>query len=227
MAGSGNGFLARICDACLEAIPVDGAAVTVMNGTGEWGIAYSSDDVVSCLEEAGFTLGEGPCLDAFEEHGPVLIGNLSREAIGRWPWYSAAAAEAGYKSVFAFPLQLGALAVGVMALYGAAPTRLDEKQLSLSLQMADAATLGLLDIVGHASPDGQQTPLGGDDTLPDPGFYQAEVYQASGMIMMQLDVPIADAMARLRAFAFSHERSVADVARDVLLRRLRFAADGE
>lgn len=48
------------------------------------------------------------------------------------------------------------------------------------------------------------------------------VHQASGMVAAQLDIGVGEALVRLRAYAFSHDRLVADVARDVVGHRLRF-----
>jgi hypothetical protein len=42
------------------------------------------------------------------------------------------------------------------------------------------------------------------------------------MVSVQLGVPIAEALIRLRARAFSTGRSVSDVADDVVARRFRF-----
>ena len=47
-----------------------------------------------------------------------------------------------------------------------------------------------------------------------------EVHQASGMLMVQLGIPIADALVVLRARAYADSRHLADVARDVVARRL-------
>jgi AmiR/NasT family two-component response regulator len=52
--------------------------------------------------------------------------------------------------------------------------------------------------------------------------YRAEVHQATGMVSVQLDVSQAVALVRLRAYAFSEHRPLADVAADVVARRMRF-----
>ena len=54
-----------------------------------------------------------------------------------------------------------------------------------------------------------------------------EVYQATGMVMAQLDVPAEAALSRLRAYAFVHDRTIDDIARDVVARRLRFRDEKE
>lgn len=54
---------------------------------------------------------------------------------------------------------------------------------------------------------------------------RAEVSQATGMLMAQLDVAPAEALVRLRAHAYAAGRSASDVARDILDRRLRLEVD--
>jgi len=50
----------------------------------------------------------------------------------------------------------------------------------------------------------------------------AVVHQATGIVKVQLGVNIAEALVRLRAHAYAAGRSIEDVARDVVGRRLRF-----
>jgi hypothetical protein len=68
--------------------------------------------------------------------------------------------------------------------------------------------------------------LGAD--LEAGGNFRFVVHQAAGMVAVQLGVPVADALVHLRARAFSSDRPVADVADDVINRRLRFSPpDGD
>jgi len=54
---------------------------------------------------------------------------------------------------------------------------------------------------------------------------RAEVSQATGMLLAQLEVEPAEAMVRVRAHAFATGRSATAVACDILDRRLRLQAD--
>ena len=47
------------------------------------------------------------------------------------------------------------------------------------------------------------------------------------MVSVQLDITAAEALARIRAHAFLHDRLLIDVARDVVGRRLTFTEDME
>ena len=44
-------------------------------------------------------------------------------------------------------------------------------------------------------------------------------------VAVQLDVNVGEALIRLRAYAFGHDRPLAEVAKDIVARRLRFDRD--
>jgi hypothetical protein len=52
--------------------------------------------------------------------------------------------------------------------------------------------------------------------------FQYVVHQAAGMVAAQLEVGVGVALLRLRAHAFAIDRPLAEVARDVVARKLRF-----
>jgi len=55
--------------------------------------------------------------------------------------------------------------------------------------------------------------------------HQVEIHPATGMVVAQLQISATDALARLRAHAFVHQRLLIDVCRDVVARRLVFTQD--
>jgi hypothetical protein len=83
------------------------------------------------------------------------------------------------------------------------------------LAFADIALHLLLDASSGISGSPGYRPL---DRLPD---RRAVVYQATGMISVQLGASLEEALARLRAYAFATSAAVSDVASDVVSRRLR------
>ncbi|MFI0487720.1 ANTAR domain-containing protein, partial [Actinomadura sp. 9N215] len=58
-----------------------------------------------------------------------------------------------------------------------------------------------------------------------PGEGRIEVYQATGMVAVQLGIGLQDAFAALRARAFTDGVPLARLARQVVDRRLRFHPD--
>jgi hypothetical protein len=120
-------------------------------------------------------------------------------------------------SMYAFPLQIGAIAVGVLDLYRADPIPLEPNDMTKMLAVADIVTMVLLS---------RSPPMDGAASTSDvwwtPSPSSREVHQATGMVVAQLAVPPSVAYLRLRAYAFTHDRRLTEVARDVINRRLRF-----
>src|ERR1700710_192925 len=89
-------LLRRICDGCLAQTTAEAIAVAVVNAHGHRGTAYASSPQASEIEDAGFVLGEGPCVDALMGNGPVLVDDLSRaEFRARWPAFTAVSDRVG------------------------------------------------------------------------------------------------------------------------------------
>jgi hypothetical protein len=130
----------------------------------------------------------------------------------------SAAAQAGIRAVFAFPLAVGAVRVGALDLYRIQAGELTDEQLAGALLAADAAAIALLSLDVDAADTFNGKAQEGTD-------FHLDVHRATGMVQEQLGVSTADALLRLRAKAFADERSISEVAADVIQRRLRF--DGE
>jgi hypothetical protein len=211
--------LRRICGAGATALTASDVGVSVVTGDGEWGFAIASSPLGQLLEELQFTLGEGPCVDAMATRLPVLVADLTGAAANRWPIYSSAVRERGVRSVFAFPLLAGSASVGVLDVFRGRPGALNEEEVAQSLTFAEIARTAVLDGQHEALVD--EMPDGFDES---PG-YRAEVFQAQGMVMVQLGVSLAEALLRLRAHAYGNGRTLADVARDVVARKLLFDQD--
>lgn len=209
--------LHRLCSAAMKALEVSGAGVSVMTDLGVRVLA-AAEGTSKGVVELQFSLGEGPCNDAFSTRRPILEGNLSL-ASSRWPAYSLAAHDYGVRAVFAFPLQVGAARLGVLDLYREQTGQLSADELSHALSFADVATTVLLDGQQQA-PEGLIV-YGLDDAVG----YHSEVHQAQGMVMVQVGSTLAEALALLRAYAYAQDRSLADVAGDIVLRRLRMDED--
>ncbi|HTA10909.1 MAG TPA: GAF and ANTAR domain-containing protein [Streptosporangiaceae bacterium] len=220
--GDGPVSVAAVCNAAALRLGVDGASVTAMSGMHAGEPLFASDELSALLEELQFTTGEGPGADEFTLGSPVLIPDLE-SAAARWPGFVPEAVAAGAQAMFALPLQAGAIRVGVLSLYRALPGPLSAGELADVLVFADIALQLLLDASAGISGSPGYRPLSG---LSD---RRAVVYQATGMISVQLGVSLGEALARLRAHAFAGSAALGDVAGDVVDRRLRFdpAADAD
>jgi ANTAR domain len=231
--------VADVCGVAVGSAGLSGAWVTATataTATGEQPdfVMCVTDSVCEELAELQLTLGEGPCHDVLVAAAPVLAAGLDdAESSRRWPAFTPAALDLGAEAVFAFPLIVGAILPGVMGTYRRSTGPLTSGQLGDLLLLADVATVLLLDAAaggiagadGAAAADGDEVWLDGQS--PDLALHRAEIDQATGMLTVQLGVTIAEAFARLRAYAYSQDRRLADVASDIVARRLRLPPDPE
>ncbi|WP_437085141.1 GAF and ANTAR domain-containing protein [Streptomyces sp. enrichment culture] len=218
MAGTaGIDTPAALCRACVELLDVTGASVSLGGDDDAQMLWWSSDPVAAQLAEGQYTLGDGPSRSALVLAAPVLAADLTDGVdVRRWPVFAQQAVALGVRAVFSLPLHSAGLAIGTLDLYRDRPGPLSERDRSFAFPAADAMTTALLALQARE-------PLG--DTaawLAAAESDHEEVHQATGMIMVLLDLNPPQALARLRAHAFTRGQSVTEAARDVLAGRVRF-----
>jgi len=213
-----------VCAASVTAVAVSGAGLTTATRAGPGHVMYATDELSEQLAELQLTLGEGPCPDASAAGGPVLASDLAATDVAvRWPGFAPAAQQVGAAAIFAFPLQIGAIRVGVLELYRNQPGPLSAGQLGDALVLADTAAVLLLEKQDRAAaPAGSLARLGGQP--PYLALHRAEIDQATGMLTEQLGVGIDEAFVRLRAYAYADDRRLTEVASDIVARRLRLGS---
>jgi hypothetical protein len=218
-AGSpdGSALALALVHQCAGALPVKGVGLALMTERGPAGTVAATDGAALTLEDLQFTLGEGPCIDASQSGRPVLQPDLAVTGPGRWPAFADGALNAGVAAVFAFPLRVGAIRVGVLDLYRETPGSLFPRELREALWFADAATLLLLYLQTRSA--GDEFSAAAVTVLDD----RAEVHQATGVVSVQARVGLAEALVLLRARAYAEQRPVSDVARDALAGRADFS----
>jgi ANTAR domain len=216
--GDASVSLAALCRAAAARLAVDGASVTAVGGPAVSEPLTATDELSARLEELLLTTGEGPGAEDFMFGSPMLIPDLA-PVTERWPGFVPAALAAGARALFAFPLQAGAIRAGMLLLYRARPGPLTSQQLADALVFADIALQLVLDFSAGIS--------GAADYRPFDGLSggRAEVYQATGMISVQLGVSLEDAFVRLRAHAFAAGTPLDDIADHVVKRLLRFTPE--
>jgi hypothetical protein len=213
----------RICELCVDALDVTGAGIALVTAAGHRGVVCATNDISATIEDLQLTLGEGPCVDAAVTGSPVLLadlGQLPDVAVERWPAFMEGAATAGVEALFAFPLRVGALSVGVLDLYRDQPGELSKDEMTGALVAADAAAMALL----YLDVEGAEAFA---DDHESRASYQLQVHQATGMVTAQAGVTIDQAFLMLRARAFAEGRPLAELAAEVVTRRVRFAAEDQ
>ena len=208
------------CEVAAAVAEVNGGWLSVMSDPARRALVHATSRRAAELDELQFTLGEGPCTDAFRSGRPVLVADLG--AAGwreRWPGFAIASVTVEAAAVFAFPLVLGAIRVGVLGLYRKTTGPLSPGALADVLVCADAALHLLLESRAGMNGDGDGRPRDGwsDD--------HAQVYQATGMVSAQRGVGPEEALALLRAHAFAQDLTLDEVAGAVVARRLRLGSE--
>jgi hypothetical protein len=204
-----GGHLRRLCAVAATTLSASGVGLSVLARDGVRAVSTGSDLASEKLEDLQFLLGEGPCVDALAARRPVLVADLDAAAHRRWPGYAPAAHDNGVRAVFAFPLQVGAARLGAMDVFRAVSGALSAAELRHALLFAEIAVTTLL--------DGQDRALDGAvGGLDDQITHSAALFQAQGMVMVQLDVSLTEALTRIRAHTFAENRPLNDVANDIV-----------
>ncbi|GAA3644979.1 GAF domain-containing protein [Nocardioides ginsengisoli] len=210
----------QLCIDCAQSLRLAGVGMTLTNAAGQQAVIGTSGAVASRLEEIQFDLGEGPSLDASRYDRTVGSDDLGDGVLLRWPAFAPAALAAGISAVTAVPLSVGGVRLGSLSMYRSAPGALDVQQQTAAQAYGGAAVVVLL----HLQDRIPSVDLIRDALHPDlgaPVAHRAEIHQATGFLSVKASVGMTEALLLLRAHAFAADRSLLDVARDVLAGRLR------
>ncbi|MDQ1511104.1 MAG: hypothetical protein QOG50_2948 [Actinomycetota bacterium] len=210
LAGAETDPQHALCVASAAAIGVAGAGVILMSGGRALGNVCVSDSMTAAAEEVQYTLGEGPCVDAFQTKAPVLAPDLAHSDGDRWPAFRIGAETAGVRAVFGFPLLIESVCFGALNLYHDHPGPLSDEQFADALAVAHVASRIVLGWQSVAGPGSLAWQL---EHVP---MHRAIVHQATGMVSVQAAVSIPDAVVMLRAYAFAEDRPISDVAAAVV-----------
>jgi GAF domain-containing protein/ANTAR domain-containing protein len=211
-------LLQRVCGAAAQTLSASGTAISMMTTDGNHEVGVASDAVSERLDELQFVLGEGPCQEAFDSRRPVLVPDVTT-AMTRWPVFAPALRDDHVEAVFAFPLQIGAVRLGVLGVFRDRPGALTSGELVDAFAFVEVTIDAVLDQHERTG-----TGDGGTD-LAEAVNDRASLFQAQGVVMVQLGVGIRESAARIRAHAYAYDRRLGDVARDVVTHRLIFKPD--
>jgi hypothetical protein len=203
-----------LCSRCRDLLFVTDVGISLVTATNV-GPLCASGARAEALEDAQFTLGEGPSFDAVSSGRAVIEEDVASALPARWPALASFARDAGVEGIFAFPIQIGAARLGVLTCY--------EKNAGAWSTDRYADALIACDVLSHVILAVQAKAPPGDlaEALRDAGSYRAEVHQASGMLSVQGTISVSEALVRLRSFAYATQRPIGDLASAVITRQLR------
>ena len=194
------------------------ASITRWLGNELSDLIYETGVSARALIDLPQTLGEGPTVLAAEERKIVLIADLTADPLAAlWLLFASEAKPHDVGAVYALPLQIGALALGVLTLHGPYPVSLEPAMMADILKRRDVISLALL------APAASAKEIDDWDGLLSRNY--AVINQAAGMVMAQLGSSMDEAVLRIRAHALGEGLSLTDVATKVVGRSLRFRPD--
>lgn len=209
---------AALSRAVVQVLPVEGAGMSILTGALRMPLGWSSA-AVKGAEELQTTLGEGPCLTAVQMQTSVVFD--ADDLAERWSLYSKELiGKTPFRAVAAIPLRVPGQGVfAALDLFTHDPKlagRVDLADIDQHVAAPAAALLTICidEIVDPEHPQGR------------PEWYQTaagrrhDVWVAIGMVMAHRPGLTRDALSLMRAHAYSHDRSLDDLAADIVARRL-------
>lgn len=200
----------------LNLLPVNGAAVSTLGEILGTETVSATDHQSARLDELQFDLGEGPCWEALHLMRPVLEPSL--RAVDRWPRFVEAIDRDAISSIFAFPVTLGPLRLGAVDLYSTHPTELNTDQTRKATALAEVIGKRLL----------RDALTGAESHDETSAHSRRTIHQATGVVLAQLSLTPEDAELMIQGHAFATNRSMMDVAGDIVAGTIIFVrgADG-
>lgn len=200
----------RLCEAGRQMLDGDGAAIVLTAPSDVRVITSSTDTTAATLEDLQDVVGQGPTVDALETQ-TVQVADFGAPDGTPWTLLDDRVDDAGFSGVLtAIPLVVEDQLIGVFSVHSR-ELRRAEPRIHRFLGAALAAAL-------------LEDPLSalGDAPGSDGWTTQAKVHQATGMVIAQVGVRPLDALALLRAQAFSTGATLLEVAEHVVDRQINF-----
>jgi GAF domain-containing protein len=187
---------------------VDGAGLLLMSEDGVLRYVAASDEPGRMLEALQEQFGEGPCVDAFLEDGPVLADDMAADP--RWPSVGPLAAGHGVRAVLGVPIDLREGPVGTLNVYAARPHRWDQADVA-AIQAYTRVIASLLRAAVRAHVSGKAA-----SQLQHALDSRSLIEQAKGVLMERRGLDQQAAFDLLRSRARSTRRRLDEVARQVV-----------
>ncbi|WP_199859208.1 GAF and ANTAR domain-containing protein [Frigoribacterium sp. CFBP 8751] len=206
-------LLQTLVDTTVDLFDVSAAGILLAEADGALDVVASTSESSYLIEVMQLDSEEGPCFDCYVTGASISVPDLGTVP-DRWLPFARAASEHGFASVFAIPLRLRAETIGTLNLLRRETGDLNPRDIRAAQALADVATIGILHErtvrEGDVVQKQLQTALG----------TRVVIEQAKGVVSETQRVSTDAAFDVLRRHARDHNARLADVARDVVERRL-------
>jgi GAF domain-containing protein len=206
-------LLSRLVTTSVEVLDVTAAGLLLLDRTGMLTPMASSNEDARLLELFQLQNEEGPCFESVRSGLVVSVPEVD-QTLDRWPRFSVAALERGFRSVHAVPLRLRDECIGGLNLFSGDQPPLRETDHRVAQALADVATIGILQQRSLASAsllaEQLQTALNS----------RIVIEQAKGALAETGRLQMGEAFGVLRAYARSSNQRLSSVAEQIVQRRL-------
>ncbi|MEU6311692.1 GAF and ANTAR domain-containing protein [Streptomyces sp. NPDC047014] len=207
-------LLRRLVDHCVRLTGMDAAGVMLANARGRLQSAVVTEERVELTEMFQAQADEGPCIDSYHTGDAVHADDLAASD-ERWPVFTPLARAAGFAAAHSFPLRLRGQNIGALNLLARTPTPLTPDDVRLLAALVHTATTSVV--------TWSREPLRPYDIVTRTQAAlsaKAVLDMATGMLAATAPLTMAEAGQRLRGYAASQHLRSADVAEDLVRRRL-------
>jgi GAF domain-containing protein len=200
--------LQRVIDATLAVFQVDGAGLALEHEDGSLRWVVVTDGAAELLEDTQRELGEGPGLAAYGDAVAVVVVDLATDR--RFARLAAVVTPRGLRGVLAVPVVVAGRPVGALSLYATEPRPWSAIDVAAVGAYAGVVAELLRASIALGARDAEVAELTRALTA------RVWVEQAKGALVATEGLDRAVASERLRTRAEASQRTVADVAREVV-----------
>ena len=206
----------RLAAAAARMLEVDGAGISLIDPEGRRVPLGASSEDAATAERLQFTTGDGPCMTAQETRQPVFA--VEEDLLRRWPVFAdLLLGQTPFRAVVALPLRPALAGDGAMDLFFTRADEVTELDVFEALAVGELVTSALSEAAVWSTWSQDDGPAWLHGPAPR---RRAAVWEALGLLGIELEAPAPAAMALLRVHAYGRGRSVDDVAADLLAGRL-------
>lgn len=134
----------RLTSACVDLLGAATAGLMLADHHGNLQLMASSSDAMRELELYEMHHNEGPCLDCYAKHEPLVVDLRDEEAGRRWPQFTPRALRMSFTGVQALPMRLRGDTIGALNIFHTGSSRFTDDDTDLAQALADIATIAIL-----------------------------------------------------------------------------------
>jgi len=206
-------LLQVLVDTCRDVLDTTAAGILLADSRGELEVVASTSEASRLVEIMQLSAEQGPCIESYRSGRSVSVPDIEVSKDEWWQFRGSALAQ-GFRSMDALPLRLRDTTIGTLNLLRSEPGAAPEDTIRAAQAFADVATIGIL----HERSLRESSVV--QEQLQNALNSRILIEQAKGVIAHQHTVSVDEAFALLRGYARTNQRGIAEVAADIVGRRL-------